>query len=169
MHLDIREILSKRIGRRLPKFISRPLEKLIHQDELNGFFATCEGATPEEFLKKAFEFLNVTHTVEYTAPLADDERYIFASNHPFGGLDGMLLVDALVERAEVEHVVEHVVRGDDAAVAGHQTADVRLAQAHIALKEGGTVVPRVPLEGQLLRDHVQRGGLAASVAAAAEQ
>ena len=68
MHLDIREILSKRIGRRLPKFISRPLEKLIHQDELNGFFATCEGATPEEFLKKAFEFLNVTHTVEYTAP-----------------------------------------------------------------------------------------------------
>ncbi|MBQ5829945.1 MAG: acyltransferase [Alistipes sp.] len=98
MHLDIREILSKRIGRRLPKFISRPLEKLIHQDELNGFFATCEGATPEEFLKKAFEFLNVTHTVEYTAPLADDERYIFASNHPFGGLDGMLLVDALVER-----------------------------------------------------------------------
>ena len=98
MHLDIRSILSKRMGRQLPKFITRPLEKLIHQDELNGFFATCEGATPEEFLKKSFEFLNVTHEVEYTAPLEDNDRYIFASNHPFGGLDGMLLVDALIER-----------------------------------------------------------------------
>lgn len=86
------------MGRQLPKFITRPLEKLIHQDELNGFFDTCKGATPEEFLKKSFAFLEVTHSVEYTAPLDENERYIFASNHPFGGLDGMLLVDALIER-----------------------------------------------------------------------
>lgn len=98
MHIDIREILYKRMGRRLPKFITSPLEKLIHQEELNTLFAACEGATPKEFLKRAFEYLDIECKVEYSAPLADDGRYIFASNHPFGGLDGMLLVDMLLER-----------------------------------------------------------------------
>lgn len=97
MHIDIREILSKRLGRRIPKFITRPLEKLIHQDEMNGHFATCEGVSPEEFLKRTFKFLNVTHEVEFTTPIDKNDRYIFASNHPFGGLDGMLLVDALLD------------------------------------------------------------------------
>lgn len=98
MYINIREILYKRTGRRLPKFVTAPLERLIHQEELNTLFASCEGATPAEFLIRAFDFLNVTYEVEYTTPLPDDGRYIFASNHPFGGLDGMLLVNALLTR-----------------------------------------------------------------------
>lgn len=97
MYIDIREILGKRMGRRLPKFITRPLEKIIHQDEMNTLLAASKGATPEEFLKRTFEFFNVTHEVEFTTPLDKNERYIFASNHPFGGLDGMMLVDTLIE------------------------------------------------------------------------
>ena len=98
MHINIREILYKKTGRRLPKFVTTPLERLIHQDEMNTIFAACEGATPAEFLKYVFNYLDITCSVEYTAPLADDGRYIFASNHPFGGLDGMLLVNALLTR-----------------------------------------------------------------------
>lgn len=98
MHIDIREILHKRMGRRLPKFIVRPLERLIHQEELNALFDDCRGVTPHEFLKRAFDYLDITCSVEFTAPIEDDGRYIFASNHPFGGLDGMLLVDVLLNR-----------------------------------------------------------------------
>lgn len=98
MHINIREILYKKTGRRLPKFVTSPLERLIHQDEMNTIFAACEGATPAEFLKYVFNYLDITCSVEYTAPIADDGRYIFASNHPFGGLDGMLLVNALLTR-----------------------------------------------------------------------
>lgn len=98
MHINIQEILYKRTGRRLPRFIISPLEKLIHQQELNTLFDNCKGVTPHEFLKRAFEYLDITCSVRYTAPLADDGRYIFASNHPFGGLDGMLLVDMLLNR-----------------------------------------------------------------------
>jgi putative hemolysin len=98
MYINIREILYKRTGKRFPKFLIAPLEKLIHQEELNTLFASCEGATPGEFLTRAFEFLNITYEVEYTTPLPEGGRYIFASNHPFGGLDGMLLVNALLTR-----------------------------------------------------------------------
>ena len=88
MLINIRDIIYKRTGKLLPRWISRPLEKLIHQDELNEIWATGKELSAPEFLRHTLNYLNVECEVHYTAPLADDERYIFASNHPFGGMDG---------------------------------------------------------------------------------
>lgn len=98
MLINIRDIIYNRTGKLLPRWISRPLEKLIHQDELNEIWATGKELSAPEFLRHTLDYLNVECEVHYTAPLADDERYIFASNHPFGGMDGMMIVDALIER-----------------------------------------------------------------------
>lgn len=95
MLIDIREIIYKKTGRRLPKWLSRPLERLIHQNELNEIWETGKELSSIEFLRHTLNYLNVEYSVKYTAPIAQEDRYIFASNHPFGGMDGMMIIDAL--------------------------------------------------------------------------
>lgn len=98
MYIDIQEIIHKRTGKRIPKWIIRPLEKLIHQQEMNQILATGKDLPAPQFLRHVLDSLEVKCNVHYTTPLSDDKRYIFASNHPFGGMDGMMIVDALIQR-----------------------------------------------------------------------
>jgi len=53
------------------------------------------------------------------------------------------LVDALVECPQVEHVVKHIVAGDDAAAIGHGLSQLILAARQIVAKEAGTVEVKV--------------------------
>lgn len=98
MLINIGEIIYKKSGKRLPRWIIRPLEKLIHQRELNEIWATGKDLSAIEFLRHTLNYLEVSYEVHYTTPLPEEERYIFASNHPFGGMDGMMLIDALHRR-----------------------------------------------------------------------
>ena len=48
------------------------------------------------------EHLDITYTVEGAGNLADDPRCLIVSNHPLGGLDGMMLIDYVQRRYPVE-------------------------------------------------------------------
>lgn len=98
MRIDIRKILSKRSGRYLPKWLVAPLERLIHQRELNEILSQGEGLSSPAFLRHVLDYLEVKCEAVFTAPLDESARYIFVANHPFGGLDGMLIVNELLAR-----------------------------------------------------------------------
>jgi len=96
--LDVRQILEARyprVGRRLPAFAVEKLRSLLHEDELNAFFAAERGKPADAFVAACLERLQITTRVSGLEHLTDLKVPLFASNHPSGGLDGLLLIHVL--------------------------------------------------------------------------
>ena len=93
VQIDIEQVLkTKAPNFKVPKFIVNYLKKIVHQNDINYFFRTYPNVRNIEFVEKGLEFLEVSTSVEGKENLPPkDGRYIFVSNHPLGGLDGMTL------------------------------------------------------------------------------
>ncbi len=83
------------LSRRIPKGIVRWLERTIHQDEINHILRTYDTGDPLEFLRGFFGYIGISYETVGLDELPRDGRYIFASNHPFGGMDGMMLAERI--------------------------------------------------------------------------
>lgn len=85
---------SKHLAKYIPKFVLNWLKKTIHQDELNQILLYSNGATGVAFADKVLQWLNVQSNVKFTpgVELDPEKKYIFVSNHPLGGLDGLTLI-----------------------------------------------------------------------------
>lgn len=97
-HIDVKKIIaskSPKLAKLLPGFIIRYLKKIIHQEELNQFLDECGHKRNEEFIEEALRHLDTSYTIEGLEKLKEGERYLFASNHPLGGLDGIILIHAI--------------------------------------------------------------------------
>jgi putative hemolysin len=93
--LDIRKVFrskSPKIARIIPDFIYRYLDRIVHVDELNKILKDHGDKVDSEFIKATIEYFNVKIDVEGTEKIPASGRYIFASNHPLGGFDGILLM-----------------------------------------------------------------------------
>ncbi len=94
MRIDLRAILKSRRAP-IPAPVVRMLERVIRQEELNGILSRTFPAEGSKFAAAALRDLDVTLSTSGLESLSPDKRYIFASNHPLGGLDGVALVDVL--------------------------------------------------------------------------
>ena len=97
--IDVDAVLAAkapRIARWVPGFVIRWLKRTIHQDEINYILDEYSALPPQQFIQACFKFWGVTYSVEGLENLDPKGRYLFASNHPFGGMDGMMLADELV-------------------------------------------------------------------------
>ena len=100
LKVDLNAIIaskSERLAKYAPKFIIAWLKRVIHQDELNEILSYSNGAIDVEFADKTLKWLNVTSNVKFTnrESLDAGKRYIFVSNHPLGGLDGLIMISVL--------------------------------------------------------------------------
>ena len=87
---------SPKIARLIPGFAYSLLKRLIHQDGINEFIARYGDRKGLDFADGMMEFLKVTYDVKGLENLPQaDGRYIFASNHPLGGPDGVILISFL--------------------------------------------------------------------------
>ncbi len=96
--IDLENVIAKkspRLLKLLPRFLLRYLKRIIHEDEINRVLATYGHKKDVEFIDHVLELLNVTYQIEGMENLPEGERFLFASNHPLGGLDGMILMNAL--------------------------------------------------------------------------
>ena len=97
LKLDINAIIAsknERLAKCAPKFLIRWMKKIIHQDELNQILQYSNGSIDVEFADKVLQWLNVKSNVKFIDRESLDPRrkYIFVSNHPLGGLDGLTLI-----------------------------------------------------------------------------
>ena len=95
LKIDIEKVFaskSERISKLLPNFIIRYLKRIIHQDELNNFLAKNYQKQGIEFADSVLEELQITFEIKGLENIKKDGRYIFASNHPLGGPDGIILI-----------------------------------------------------------------------------
>ncbi len=86
---------APRLARWIPRGVVRWLSKTIHQDEINYILANYDSGDPMEFLRRFFAHVGVSYQAVGLSELPAGERYIFASNHPFGGMDGMMLAEVI--------------------------------------------------------------------------
>ena len=96
--IDVEEIIRMKnpgLAKWLPRFIISYLKRLIHQDEVNRIIYDYRDYYGLDFVRCILEDMRVTYTVEGFEQVPEGGRYIFASNHPLGGFDGLVLMDAI--------------------------------------------------------------------------
>ena len=104
--IDVKEILHQKapaLAKKIPTFLVNYLIRMIHQDEINDIIARyhdMDGAAFMQALVKEFDLTLEVNGEEYIP--ADGKKYIFASNHPLGGLDGVCIAALLGQRYESE-------------------------------------------------------------------
>ncbi len=108
MKVDVEQILKEK-NPAAAKFIPRPLvnylKRIVHQDEVNEYLALYGHLPPLEFVRACLGRMNIRHHPEGLERLDPAGRYIFASNHPFGGADGLMLADEVSRRFGEARVV----------------------------------------------------------------
>lgn len=83
------------LARLIPRFVVSYLKKIIHQDEINLFLSTYGHLENKELVAAGLKFLDTTYKVYGAENIPSSGRYIFVSNHPLGGLDGLVFINEL--------------------------------------------------------------------------
>ena len=86
---------APRFSRWIPGGLVRGVTRLVHEDEINHILATYDTGDPFEFLRGFFSYTGVSYEAVGLDALPPGGRYIFAANHPFGGMDGMMLAERI--------------------------------------------------------------------------
>ncbi len=94
--IDIDAIFKEKAPKmRIPKFVISYVKRIAHQDEINQHFIDAHGKKGLDFTQATIDMLSVTCELENAENLPeanDGKKYIFASNHPLGGIDGMIIL-----------------------------------------------------------------------------
>lgn len=102
LKIDLNRILRSRIGgwkgKLIPGFLISGLERLIHQKELNEILSTTYPAEGSDFSDGVYRYLDLGISAYGMENIEEGKRYVFASNHPLGGLDGIGLIKILGRR-----------------------------------------------------------------------
>ncbi len=92
--IDIKQILRQKapgLAGKIPGFIVNYLIKTVHQDELNDILTRYQDKYGVEFMQELIGYFDLTLQLVNEENVPDKGRFIFASNHPLGGLDGICL------------------------------------------------------------------------------
>ncbi len=87
---SIKESDSKFLTK-LPYFVVRLISKIVREKEINEILNKYSDNIGGDFLQNILEEFNITLEIEGLENLPNNEKCFFASNHPFGILDGLIL------------------------------------------------------------------------------
>ena len=97
MRIDVDKVLRERLPkhyRYIPRFAVRWLERTICQDRLNAILQQMAGKNSVDAATAALQEMDITIQATGLEELPEG-RYMFVSNHPLGGLDGLALISLL--------------------------------------------------------------------------
>ena len=100
MKIDIDKVVRERLPghyKYIPRFAVHWLERIISQDRLNAILLTMAGKNSVDAANAALDEMEITIEENGLQQLPEG-RYLFVSNHPLGGLDGLALISLLGNR-----------------------------------------------------------------------
>lgn len=110
--INVRRLIrskNPRLARWIPRFITRYLERVIHQDRINDFLRTHH-STNQDFCKEVLEEVGVTYSISGIEKIPSHGKCVLVMNHPLGGMDAMALVDGLREkRTDIKFIVNDLL------------------------------------------------------------
>lgn len=93
--IDIKKVFytkNPKLARLLPGFVFKYLKRIVHEDFVNGFLERHGDKKDLDFVNAAIQDFNVSIEVRGTENLPKEGRFIFVSNHPLGGFDGLVIM-----------------------------------------------------------------------------
>lgn len=93
--IDVEEVIrgkNPRLLRIIPRFIIRYLKRIIHQEKLNDALERYKDKEGVDFIDEILKDFGARINVINPQNIPATGKYIIASNHPLGGLDGMALL-----------------------------------------------------------------------------
>jgi putative hemolysin len=98
LQVDVEKILYSKnpaLKKAVPAFVIKYLKRIIHQDEINDLLRNYGHLKDFEFIEAGLKYLKIKYNVYGSENIPREGRYIFASNHPLGGLDGAVFINEL--------------------------------------------------------------------------
>ena len=92
--IDIKQVLRQKApsaARKIPGFMVDYLIRTVHQDELNEILRRYHDKDGVAFMQELIGYFDLNLELVNEENIPAEGRYIFASNHPLGGLDGICL------------------------------------------------------------------------------
>jgi 1-acyl-sn-glycerol-3-phosphate acyltransferase len=87
--------------RSLPRFIVKAVEKIICQDGINDTINRSSDKTGAPFVKDVLKGWNIEVKVSGGEKIPAEGRFIFASNHPVGGIDALAFFSMIYDHFPV--------------------------------------------------------------------
>ncbi len=113
--IDIDGILKDKASKyynKIPRFLINYLKRTTHQDDINGILERNKGLEGVDFMRSLVdnEFKLTLHT-KGEENIPNNGKFVFASNHPLGGLDGICLSAILGEKydGKIKYLVNDVL------------------------------------------------------------
>ena len=89
--INIDEVLKAKVKKKLPKFVVNFLKRRIHQDEINDCITKAEHPQGVGFFDEALKYVDIKYEIRGAENLDPSRRCIFASNHPIGGPEALIM------------------------------------------------------------------------------
>ncbi len=96
--IDLEKVLFSKnpaLAKAVPGFFIRYLKRIVHQDELNEFLTKYGHLRDSALIDAGLNHFGIRYTVFSPENIPKTGRYIFVSNHPLGGLDGLVFIHEL--------------------------------------------------------------------------
>lgn len=96
MKIDVRKVIGDKnpgLLKVIPKFVINWLSRLVHQEEINSLLEESGHLKGAEFASASLKKFNITYDTHGIQNLDKERRYIIVSNHPMGGLDGIVMIE----------------------------------------------------------------------------
>ncbi|NSW94551.1 MAG: 1-acyl-sn-glycerol-3-phosphate acyltransferase [Bacteroidales bacterium] len=95
LRVDVEQVLFSKnpsLAKKLPRFVINYLKRIVHQEEINRFLEINGHLKDAEFIKAGLDYFGIKYNVYGSENIPGDGRHIFVSNHPLGGLDGLVFI-----------------------------------------------------------------------------
>lgn len=96
--IDVEKIMQAKapdLYKKLPRFVINYFIRVLHQDEVNEDLHKISDLVGVPKFHKHLAINNINIDYHGLDNIPKDGRFIFASNHPFGGPDGIMIVSAV--------------------------------------------------------------------------
>ena len=95
VQIDIENIIAKKnpkLLKRLPRFVIKYLLRIIHQEEINKFLRKSANDFDLDFVNATIKYMQVNTEIHGIENIPDSGRFVFAANHPLGGLESLVFM-----------------------------------------------------------------------------
>jgi 1-acyl-sn-glycerol-3-phosphate acyltransferase len=99
--VEIKKIIkgkNPKLAKRIPGFIYYLLNKILHLNEVNDIINNRKSNSGVEFISEVIKYSSSKYEISGIENIPETGKFIFASNHPLGGLDGLILLKILNEK-----------------------------------------------------------------------
>ncbi len=102
---------APRSAKKIPGFLVKWMMKIVHQDEINEALRYIDGHTGADAMIELVRYFNVTIHLKGMENIPENGKFIFASNHPLGGMDGICLSAILGRKynEKVKYIVNDIL------------------------------------------------------------